>query len=516
MQLTHNKTQQAGAAKLQHYGNLVLAPIPYLAAHFVNPGVSGTMIAVLSIGLLAAALWGTRLGGAVAPYTSALGLVGQCILLTAALSGHAWQIDSHMLYFVAIAVVATGNSLNALLFSAALIAVHHVVLALALPSLVYPGGALMENIQRTVVHAVILVAETISLAISIHYKSVSDRAAVEAMENAHDQAHIAHEAQKQAQDSQQATQQVVERLSTHLAHLAQGNLSALIHEPFPHGQDSLRQDFNRTLEDLGQVMKELADVAESIQHGSEGITRASTDLSARTETQAATLEQSAAALEQMTTGVGHAAQGAKKVETQVLTMRENTEHCERVVAEAVQAMTRIEASSQQIAKIIEVIDAIAFQTSLLALNAGVEAARAGSAGGGFAVVAAEVRGLAQQSAASALEIKALIDQSAEHVELGVAQVGQAGKALKDIRAQVAAVSDQMTEISGTSAAQSTGLQEVNVGITHLDQVTQQNAAMVLDSTTSSKDLYREAQRLAQIVGRFQLTGDTAQDRATVA
>lgn len=516
MQLAFNRLPSFGVYSLQFYLHLVLAPMPFLAAEFMNPIGEPWVFGAASLVLFIAASFSLRRGGALAAYVMATGLVGQCMLTTAALAGHAWQIDTHLVYFVAIAVIATGKNMNALLFSAALIAVQHAGMVLALPTLVFPEGVTSENLQRLVLHAAILIGETLPLAMSIHAKNTAERDAAEAMENAQDQAHIAHEAQKQAQDSQQAIQDVVERLSTHLAHLAQGNLSALIHDPFPQGQDSLRQDFNRTLEDLGAVMQDLSAVAQTIQHESEGITRASSDLSSRTETQAATLEQSAAALEQMTNGVSQAAQGAKKVEAQVLTVRENTEHCERVVAEAVDAMTRIEASSQEIAKIIEVIDAIAFQTSLLALNAGVEAARAGSAGGGFAVVAAEVRGLAQQSAASALEIKALIDQSAEHVELGVTQVGQAGKALKDIRAQVAAVSEQVTEISGTSAAQSTGLQEVNVGITHLDQVTQQNAAMVLESTSSSKDLYREAQRLAQIVGRFQLAGDTAQDQTKVA
>lgn len=504
MQLAFNRLPSFGAYNLQFYLHLILAPMPFLSAEFMNPVGEAWVFGVASLILFIGATVGLRRGGTLAAYAMAVGLVGQCMLMTAALAGHPWQIDTHLVYFVAIAVIATGKNMNALLFSAAFIAVQHSGLVLALPTLVFPEGVTTENLQRLVLHAAILIGETLPLAMSIHATNKAEREAAEAMENAQDQAHIAHEAQKQAQDSQAAIQDVVERLSTHLSHLARGDLSALIHEPFPQGQDSLRQDFNRTLEDLGHVMHDLAAVAQRIQRASEGITRASSDLSARTETQAATLEQSAAALEQMTIGVSQAAEGAKMVETQVLTMRESTEHCERVVAQAVEAMTRIEESSQKIAKIVEVIDAIAFQTSLLALNAGVEAARAGSAGGGFAVVAAEVRGLAQQSAASALEIKALIDQSAEHVELGVAQVGQAGKALQDIRGQVTAVSDQITEISGTSSAQSTGLKEVNIGVTHLDQVTQQNAAMVLESTSSSKDLHREARRLAQIVGRFQL------------
>ena len=173
-------------------------------------------------------------------------------------------------------------------------------------------------------------------------------------------------------------------------------------------------------------------------------------------------------------------------------------------------MGDIESSSQQISQIVGVIDEIAFQTNLLALNAGVEAARAGEAGRGFAVVASEVRALAQRSAPAAKEIKTLIATSRSQVENGVTLVGRTGMALKAIAARVHDISGIMAEITASTREQSTALDEVNVAVTQMDQVTQQNAAMVEESTAASQNLTHEASQLVDLVSRFELGG--AHDR----
>src|SRR5690606_2699438 len=175
-----------------------------------------------------------------------------------------------------------------------------------------------------------------------------------------------------------------------------------------------------------------------------------------------------------------------------------------VVREAVEAMAQIEKSSQQIGQIIGVIDEIAFQTNLLALNAGVEAARAGDAGKGFAVVASEVRALAQRSAEAAKEIKDLISTSTHQVDQGVDLVGQTGSALEKIVAQVGEITGLVTEIAASAREQSTGLAEVNTAVNQMDQVTQQNAAMVEQSTAASHHLAQEADELAGLVAKFRL------------
>lgn len=495
--------------QLQIFSTLFLAPWPTLAAVFLNPAVGWVSLTVCSALVVVMTLTAHRLGDGIAKYLYAVGIVTQCVLFTASLSGHAWQVDTHMLYFVAIAIASAMYDRNVLLFTAGIIAVHHLTLTFALPALVYPDGDLMSNLQRTVLHAVIVVMETAALTINIYQKQVADRTLAQESDAARQQTLLAQDARQEATDSKQAIEQVVTTLSDHLNQLSEGDLTARINDPFPGTHDKIRQDFNNTISNLNQVMERLAAVAGNIHRGANEIGSASTNLSERTENQAATLEESAAALEEMTAGVSTAAEGAQNVEVQMSTAREETLSSEGVVQDAVAAMTEIETSAQQISQIIGVIDNIAFQTSLLALNAGVEAARAGEAGGGFAVVASEVRGLAQQSAESALEIKALIDQSAGHVERGVEQVGRAGTALAGIRGRVSAIAEQITDIAESASQQSSGLKEINTGMTQLDAVTQQNAAMVEESTAACQLLQKDARELSEIVSQFKLDASDA-------
>jgi methyl-accepting chemotaxis protein len=230
----------------------------------------------------------------------------------------------------------------------------------------------------------------------------------------------------------------------------------------------------------------------------------SDDLSRRTENQAATLEETAAAMDELTASVRSAANGAREVEGVVGNARKDAEESEPVVKNAVAAMTEIESSSEEISQIIGVIDDIAFQTNLLALNAGVEAARAGEAGRGFAVVASEVRALAQRSSDAAKQIKTLISESSGQVERGVSLVGQAGDVLTKIAGHINHISGLVGEIASGAEEQSIGLGEINIGVTQLDKVTQQNAAMVEEATASSHALNGDATELSEVVSRFKL------------
>ncbi len=299
---------------------------------------------------------------------------------------------------------------------------------------------------------------------------------------------------------------VVGCLDRQLAKLSNRDLDCEITETFPQEYETLRASFNATVATLKTTLAEVVGTADSIRSGASEITQASDDLSRRTESQAATLEQTAAALEEMTISVKSAADGARGVESAMDDARHEAERSGEVVHNAVSAMTEIEGSSSQIAQIIGVIDDIAFQTNLLALNAGVEAARAGEAGRGFAVVASEVRALAQRSADAATEIKSLIGASSIQVGRGVDLVGKAGDALSLIVERVNNISQLISNIAVGASEQSTGLSEINTGVIQLDQVTQQNAAMVEEATAASHLLDSDAARLADLVAGFRFGG----------
>jgi methyl-accepting chemotaxis protein len=314
----------------------------------------------------------------------------------------------------------------------------------------------------------------------------------------------ARNAEEQRAAEQQEQQVVVEHLSAGLVRLAEGDFTQPIDQAFSGEHEKLRQNYNQTIETLSGTVSQVIDATASIRNGAAEISRASDDLSHRTESQAATLEETAAALDELTASVNSAAEGARSVEATMESARNDAVASSDVVKNAVSAMTEIEQSSNQISQIITVIDDIAFQTNLLALNAGVEAARAGEAGRGFAVVASEVRGLAQRSADAATEIKTLITDSGKQVTQGVELVGKTGEALSGIVERIGHISKLVSGIAEGAVEQSTGLNEINTGVIQLDQVTQQNAAMVEEATAAGQLLSTDSTQLAQLVSAFKI------------
>ena len=308
----------------------------------------------------------------------------------------------------------------------------------------------------------------------------------------------------EAQAEEQAL--VVSSLADGLSRLSNGDLTCAITADFPGEYAKLKTDFNAAVEQLRDAMSVVVSNIGGIRSGSSEISQAADDLSRRTEQQAASLEETAAALDEITATVNRTASGAREASEAVKAAKGDAETSGAVVRDAVTAMGAIEKSANEISQIIGVIDEIAFQTNLLALNAGVEAARAGEAGRGFAVVASEVRALAQRSAEAAKEIKTLISASTAQVGNGVSLVGQTGEALQRIFDRVAEIDTLVTEISASAQEQATGLAEVNSAVNQMDQVTQQNAAMVEQSTAASHSLSREAEALAQSVSRFNVGG----------
>ncbi|MDP3425087.1 MAG: methyl-accepting chemotaxis protein [Burkholderiaceae bacterium] len=259
---------------------------------------------------------------------------------------------------------------------------------------------------------------------------------------------------------------------------------------------------------LGKLVQQVQQASDSIQVASSEVAAGTQDLASRTEAAASSLEQTASSMEELTATVQQSADAARQAKQLSSTAAEVAARGGQVVQQVVVTMQDINQSSQKIADIIGVIDGIAFQTNILALNAAVEAARAGESGRGFAVVASEVRNLAQRSAEAAKEIKALIGTSVEKVHSGSQLVHDAGRTMGDIVASVQRVTDVVGEISAAASEQSDGIAQVNVSVSHLDQMTQQNAALVEQSTAAAESLRGQAQRLMEVVSVFKVRETT--------
>ncbi|MEN6587555.1 MAG: methyl-accepting chemotaxis protein [Sulfuricella sp.] len=286
--------------------------------------------------------------------------------------------------------------------------------------------------------------------------------------------------------------------------LAQGDLTQSMTKDYPGLFGQTKDGINATVDNLKKLVNEIKVAVESINTGSKEIAVGNADLSQRTEEQASSLEETASSMEELTSTVKQNADNAKQANQLAIGASTVAGKGGAVVNEVVTTMASINESSRKIVDIISVIDGIAVQTNILALNAAVEAARAGEQGRGFAVVAAEVRNLAQRSAAAAKEIKSLIGDSVDKVENGTRLVGEAGQTMDEIVTSIKRVTDIMAEISAASSEQSAGIEQVNLAITQMDEVTQQNAALVEESAAAAESLEEQAQNLSQSVSVFKL------------
>lgn len=482
-------------------------------------------------------------------------LVGVTITLNAALIGHPLQVDAHMVYFAVLAMTVMMANIPALIAAAATIAVHHVILTLAMPALLYPSFDLMYNIGRTSFHAVVVIMETAVLWYSIHTR-IKLNAAMEKKEieakasavQAHDAsanaqleksraekalaaAHAASEEAAEAKnvaeetlkdfqkaqiersvqreiedkaraDRDAALQHLVTVFGRHLDQLSSGDLSTQISDNLGPDYESLRESFNSAVSKLGETIHQVRDQSENMQSQSREISNSANDLSVRTEHQAATLAEIARSITDLTESLSAVAKDSG--DAQKLAQITSSEAAEGsdIMQQAVQAMAGIEGSSKEIHKITAVIDDIAFQTNLLALNAGVEAARAGEAGRGFAVVASEVRALAQRSSDAAREINNLINTSVTQISSGAELVNKTGRALEGIKNSVDKITRRLSSVAGATSDQSRNLSNVNASVGELEGVTQQNAAMFEETTAANTQLSNSARYLSDMVNTF--------------
>jgi methyl-accepting chemotaxis protein len=511
--------QRRAGARLVAALTAAMIPVVVISKLLLHGSPVGLGVAASVIAVFCALTLKFGQVGSLGRALSGVALMAQVSLLVAAVDGHAWQLDMHMAYFAALAVLVVYCDWTVIAAAAATVAIHHLGLSYILPAAVFPGSA---SLGRVLVHAVILILEAgalIGICANVNYMfNVAHRArakAEAAMAEAREADQAAEDARRseetgrvahaavQAQSERQRAD-MVDALAESLSRLAKGDLSVRLVERFAESYEQLRADFNQAAGKLSDALVVIDDRVAGVSRGSDQIADAASHLSRRTEQQAASLQETASAMDEITATVGQTADGARKAAQVVAQARDDARRSGEVVDEAVSAMGAIETSATQISRIIGVIDEIAFQTNLLALNAGVEAARAGDAGRGFAVVASEVRGLAQRSAEAAKEIKALITTSTSQVGAGVNLVGRTGQALERIVVQIAEIDTLVSEIAASAQSQAHGLSQINTAVNQMDQVLQQNAAMVEQTTAATQTLKGDANQLASLVGQFEL------------
>jgi methyl-accepting chemotaxis protein len=327
-------------------------------------------------------------------------------------------------------------------------------------------------------------------------------AQAEAQRRAAEEERARNEAQRA--EAARQVQRVVAGLGSGLERMARGDLTYRITDEFVDEYRKVRDDFNAAVEQLQDTIRNIVLSSSEVSNAASEISASTTDLSQRTEEQAASLEETSASMEQMAVTVKKNAENAQQANQFANETAAVADRGGEVVAQAVSAMARIEESSRKISDIISVIDEIARQTNLLALNAAVEAARAGEAGRGFAVVASEVRSLAQRSSQAAKDIKDLITNSSSQVQEGVELVNRAGGSLNEIVESIKKVAQIVADIAVASNEQATGIDQINTALNQMDEVTQQNSALVEENAATAKTLEQQSGAMTSSVGAFKL------------
>lgn len=418
-------------------------------------------------------------------------------LVLAMASSTGWLLDMHMLFFAFLAVLAALADWRAIVVGTVVTALHHLLLNFAAPAYVFPDGA---DLARVVFHAVVVLIEAgVLIALCRQFEALIRRL----METRN--AEAAHDAERHAEREARAAEQrmVLTGLSDRLRALAGGDLSSRINAPFPGEYDQARTLLNESCAQLDQLVGAVALTADQVASGAHELREASGDLASKTEQQTSAIETVARTAGKLLHDIERQAGLWSTTRATALGAKADADRGAIDITSAVEAMTRIEASSAEIGETIAFIDTIAFQTNLLALNAGVEAARAGEAGKGFAVVANEVRELAQRSAQSASAIKQMIASSKDEVTLGVARVQQMVSLLASLVARFSDIAGQVDDIAAGSDSTLQAIREIDAAMGLLDRGMQQNAAMAEQTSAASLELLRGAENLNDQVSRFQ-------------
>lgn len=530
-----------------------------LTAMLIGGNVVGTV--ATSAGFLVFGTLMARSQPTLASIGATIALIGQAIAFTTAFQGHPWQIDSHMLFFALLACLVCMRSLMALLFGAAIIAVHHLSLSFLMPTLIYPSGEFAANFGRTVLHAVVVVIETGALLITVHQlnrlqqglqdqtntleasledadmakqnalqsqaeaetetahiqaqtsqktaedalaevrRTTREKEVAQALQRDRDEAHQQNQAKKACEQ-----QRVVNALRVALTQLEGGDLTTRIDDALPAEYHEIGDGFNAAIQSLEELVAEVARHSEEMASDIRDISLATDNLAKRTETQAANLQRTSETMDRLTRHVQENVSNVDAANTTSQGAETSAQASGVVVSDASVAMSAIRTEAEEIAKIVTLIEGISFQTNLLALNAGVEAARAGEAGRGFAVVASEVRALAQRSSESVTSIRALIERSTQQVEKGSNKITETVDSLQVVENAISAIGSKMALISISTQEQSIGISSINTSIFEMGNVTQQNAAMFEETNAACMNLAHGAGVLQQLTQRFKVSG----------
>ena len=456
-------------------------------------------------------------------------LMAQVCLLVAAFKGSEWQVDLHMYYFSVLALIGFYCDIAAVLASAAVVAVHHIGLDLALPGYLYPGEG---GFSRVVLHAVILIMETSGLAtlgaiVSRAFGDAEAAVCVATQERGKAETFAAEAEHLRAQDklrgeemramqeayTLQQERRIGDLLGARLSRLAEGDLTVRV-------EDALSGVYARIASDLNAALNKFEDALRGCGRGASGvreqvveIDELASGLSTRAEAQSSQIGLIATSVNEMVDLAARTAAGVNDAREMVASADEDARSNSLVVGEAVGAMAAISQSSIQIGSIIGVIDEIAFQTNLLALNAGVEAARAGEAGKGFAVVAAEVRALAQRSAHAAREIKTLITASVAQVESGDGLVRQTGATLERIAGKVSAINAAVAEISQSANEQSCRIAKIAGAMLDMEDATREAVKLAARAAAASATLAEESVGLERQINVFRFREEAVREAA---
>ena len=492
---------QAKGLRLIGYLNVLLTPVPTIGAWLA--GLSPWPFLAMSLAIAAVTIGLQLRGGEVARIAVSLGAMGQLPLLTAALAGNPWQLDSHLIYFAVLAVLVILQDQRALLAASGIVIVHHALLTFFLPTLIYPSGGLLIDLGRLALHGAVWVAETAGLFYLLRMQlSQRDQIEQEAARLS-DALTSSQELQRNLTEKEAEQLNVMEHFSVALTRLAKGDLSTRILTVFPEQFEPLRNEFNSAVKALSVAMTRVQENADSIKADTRSIASASDKLAKRTEEQAYALGSVTTRIDRISEVMSTTSGDAQQAALMTAETRTDAENGMKVVDGALDAMAQIKSSSDRILSVVDLIEDVALQTNLLALNAGVEAARAGTAGQGFAVVATEVRALAGRSSDAAQEISVLINDSSRQVQNGVELVNNAGAVLRGVLEAVRKASDAMQSIASTVGTHSQGIADLKNTMGELDQLTQHNAAMFEETSAATTALNAATNLLSEVVAEFQ-------------